>query len=182
MERDYAFDAEWDKPGVDTNHKLDLQLDLTLSRLLEGRDLATELRLNEGSVRREIQKMAIEDLIPSIIRSSGKIGHLPEGTSRVKTNIDTNSKWKTSESNEARSSLTYRSKMQIVLDMNTDRAMNAMQALNLSKPNLAANITDTVIADLKSKYFGTEKTQTRSETRTANGKLIDYLLKEQSPN
>ncbi len=173
MEHKYNFHSEWEN-GTKKDHRLEVDIDLTLSNIFHGKDIVTELVTNESAVRREITEIVVHQLIPHMIENSGLIGHAPEGKTHYKSHSDTHSQWKIDEPPKDQGSLSIRSKMQILLEIKSDRAVNAMQALNGNPGALASAITDDIIFSLKQKYLGIKKHKTSSQMRTSDGKVMHY--------
>ncbi len=168
MENKYKYNVKWDKGHEKaTDHKLNIDLDLALSNFIGSKNVAAELVRNEGKIRREIFELIVENLVPTIVSGTGHDGSMPMGELRTKSKSNHESEWKIEEPKIEGESIVFRNRMKIVMNIQTDRPVDAIQALQNSDHGLANIVTNDVIFSLKQRYLGVvhDKTHTKSQDR-----------------
>lgn len=180
MKHKSKFDASWDK-GHDRakDHKLDIDLDLKLSDFIRSKNIPVELAMNESRIRQEIFDIVTQTIVPNIVLNAGHKGNMPAGKLETKWENEHESDWEAVETEIAGDMLEFQTKMRILMNLTSDRSVDAMQALMGGKAGLASLVTDHVIDALKSKYMGTKKIRTHTKTRTVNG-VVHREIKSES--
>ena len=171
------------RDDIGTKHAIELDLDLELPGLLRGKHLAAELAFKQEALRTELFKTAAETIVPEIIAQTGIPSGTPEGTTRTTQKTVVHSEADYRESNGVEGTVvSVRDTMRITMDIMSDRHVTAMQALRANAGNVADSIANDVLAHLRRKYLGLSGSHTSSQSRMANGQVIDtHLEREGAP-
>jgi len=173
----YSFDADlgWDK-GVSTKHSVQLQMGLEIGEFLRGRDITATLATNQGIIRKEVQRIVIEEILPKVFSEAGARSVGGE------LNMDTHSRTKGhAKMIEHRTpegiDVEVRDRLSIVLDITTDRPVTALEAMHGSNISLADAITNDIMMHLAHKYLGVTDHNISTNSSVRNGELVDYDAK-----
>ena len=179
MHINYSTHTEWPKT-VANKHEIKLDLDLAVSNFIKTKNVAVELTTRETDFRREIHEIVVAQIIPEIVTQTGINGEPPEGRTKTKWNIDYKSSREIEEPKKRDESLIVRSKLKMVLQLTSDRPVNAMQALYGARAGVAASIADDIIAGLKFKYLGIKSTKTHTKSHLSGDEVTDFSARNKA--
>lgn|SRR3989338_2170002 len=176
---DYHSKANWQN-HIGKKHSLSLDLDVAASDFIKSRDVVLELTIREEEFKKEIHQLVIAQIIPQIIADSGVDGKLPEGNFKTEWNINSSSDRSVDKPIQIGESVTVRSKLNLILNLKSDRSVNAMQALNNARAGVAGTLADDIISALKFTYLGITSTDTDTQSHTSGDAIIDFSTKSKS--
>jgi hypothetical protein len=130
--------------GVDTNHQIDLNLNLILEKILPSKDLSLRLHTQSEQVRKEIANLVLGQILPKIIQNTG-LEYQTSSDLNVKTNIENNSQASVGIPTLPSTMLMIKNRIHLVLDLKADKPVNAMQALYRNRAAVAIEIANQVM-------------------------------------
>jgi len=179
MKYKFSSDMGWQN-GLANQHSIELDLDLSLTDFLKSKkNIAAELATSEVTLRKEIFQLAVGQIVPKILEGTDLDWRLPSGKLNSKFHSDSHGEWQIGDPTE-QTSVVIRDQMRIVLDVETDQPVNAMQALYASRDGLAGAITNTIIDALKCKYLGTTESDTHTSSQLSGDQVVDLEMRSKT--
>jgi|GEM_PF-5786891 len=176
MQHEYRFEIEYRK-GLANQQTIKIDLDLTLRNFLESKErIEVELALRETEIRKEIFQLVIGQIVPPMLKATDMDWQLPAGRFQSQCQSSTHSKWHIAD--ETENTLTaIRNQMEVVLEIEVDKPVNAMQALYTSRAELASAVTCNIIDSLKKRYLGITESETTYDTHVSGDQVVDLQMR-----
>ena len=177
----YKFGSEigWQN-GVRANHTIKLDLDLTLSDFLRTRNIAEELALREREIRKEIFQVVLETILLKITEGTGVPWEIPGNDFKTDTRVQRSGSAAIHHPLIQGESLSIRDQLRLVIKLNSDKPLNAMQALRSGNQTVAMSITDDIIFHLKMKYLGITESCTESSIHIDDDGLRTFDVRDKT--
>jgi hypothetical protein len=169
MRYEYDADLHWSK-GISNSHKIDLAIGLQLAEFLTGKNIATELAMNQSNIRYEIKRVVVEEILPKMLSDIAASPVDGELKSSVHSTIKGNARTREIRTPQG-IDLQVRDRMSITMNITTDRQVTALQALVGSNLIVAEAITNDIMMHLKHQYFGVTNHDISSRSSQSDGKL-----------
>jgi hypothetical protein len=169
--------------GEHTDHKIDLDLDLLVSDILKSStNIEARLQANEQGIREEIFQLVLAKILPRIIADTGVDSRQPEGNMSTKGHSSTESQAEVGKPTKKETSLYIRDRIHMVLDLTTDRPVNAIQALYANRGGVASEISNEVMKMLKRSVLKTHDEETETSWSISDNQLksLDHRAKKSS--
>lgn len=172
MEYQYHSRMRWTE-GVNTDHKIELNLDVLFDKILGSRNIEAQLALNENAIRTKIANVVLGEILPSIIHDTGMESDVP-GFLEVKGNIKSNNNASVGVPTRRDTQLMVDNRMNISMNLHTSRPVNAIQALHGDRAGVAAEIANSVMKMLKKAVLNVDETRSSINTRYKNNTFIEF--------
>lgn len=177
MKHEFRYKVNWPN-GEANDHTINLDLDVTISDILRSnRNIKERLIADEQGIRAEIFRMVAEEIVPQIIE-----GTLVD-TNQPIEHIKSSSKYKMHNESEvgvptrSDTSLFIRNRMRMVLDINTNHPVNAIQALHASRGGVAAEITTSIMRHLKKVVLKESEEDTTQDWKLSGNRVESFKHK-----
>lgn len=175
----YAFSSDlgWNT-DVSTKHSLQLRVGLEICDFLEGKDIAETLARNQGLIRKDIQRIVIEEILPKVFADAGAVP--VEGILKTNSHSRTKGHARVIERQSPQTAdVEIHDKISVALDITTDRPVTALEALCGSNIAVANAITDDIMMHLVHQYFGVTNHNISTKSSLENGRLVEYEAKHE---
>jgi hypothetical protein len=170
---------QWDK-RQDTNHKIELDLDVALTDFLHSKNIAAELTMKEKEIRKEIFLVVLNQILKKIVEDTG-VSYDFEGQVHAKHHVDTHGHASFEKPKVEGETFVIRDRLKMVMNIETNRPLNAMQAIRASNHGIATAITDDILHHLKRKFLGITKSSTTTESEIdETGKLKQFDVNDKT--
>lgn len=178
----YSFNSNlgW-KNGVSTNHTVQLHMDLEIGEFLRGKNIVATLASNQGFIRKEIQRIVIEEILPKVFSEAGATP--VEGRLKTDTHSRTKGHARMIEHRTPQGiEVEVRDSLSVVLDIIADRPVTALEALNGSHLSVADAITNDIMMHLAHQYFGVTDHDISTNSSVRDGQLVNHDAKHRGNN
>lgn len=173
MKSKYKWELDWES-NTSFDHKIHLDIDLELREILRGQNVSVLLATEKDSVRKAVTALVAEQILPQIIKGTGVPSSLPIGIVNYEFENDVKGGAVISEDKEAGGiSVSVRDRMKIVMNIQGDRPMNAIQALRANIAGMADVIVNDIMIHLAHKYLGMTQHEIDSSVRLRNGQVTE---------
>lgn len=177
----YESDAniKWQK-GDRKEHRIEIDLDLTVDDFLEGHSIPRAITDNETELRKQLFNVVLNHVLKDAVIDSGVPWQIP-GQWHAESSTHIDNKWTISDPKIAQESVAIQNRMKVFLDVKVDRSVNAMQAIRAANHSIAVSVTDSVMDALKNRYLAITSTKTETDTSIEGGELTKFDVRSTGP-
>jgi len=153
MKHDYNYHAQWTN-GISHQHEINLDLNLFVEDFLtQHPNIREELLHNEAGLRKELMNVITQKLVRQIVDESGLSADI-EGTLNTKSKKSVDNDMQVGIPRQKGLTHFIRNRIRMLLKIETDRPVNAMQAFYAERGSTASEIADNIINALKKRFLG----------------------------